>query len=402
MPQVVGSRSTNQVITETRLIRDVANEMVTIESGKSPLVTFLSKIEGAKLKVNSPRHEWFEDDFVARYVVNSGTTINGNASSTTITLATDDGKKVVVGTILAIPQAVGNSGSPEIVRVTSVSGDTATVVRNLGSSGLITLAADAAIAILGSAHEEGGSPVSALSTAPVAKITYTQIFKGYVNLTETAIQSAVYGSRDERDRLQKKKLEEHAIAINRQFLLGRATESLTGGPTLSNPIRTTMGLESVISTNRTDAAGALTRDAIESFARSAFRYGSETKLLLASPLVVSAFHMWANQHQQVSPGEKMFGVNIQKIQTGHGIWLLTRDWSLEDYIAAQGFAGVAFSVDTKYLKYLYLGNRDTKLFEDVIKDGRDAAVDEIKSEVGFKVMNEKAHAKLYNVTGYTY
>ena len=51
----------------------------------------------------------------------------------------------------------------------------------------------------------------------------------------------------------------------------------------------------------------------------AFRYNTSGKLLLlASPTLFSAVTRWAAAHQQVRPGEKLFGVSITRIITVKG------------------------------------------------------------------------------------
>jgi hypothetical protein len=401
MAQVIGARSTNQTITETRLVRNVDTEMGLLEPNVAPLVTFVSNMKGKTGKpVDTPRVEWFEDDFVARWGVNSGAAVAQNAGSTTITVT--DGTQFVKGDILIVPQAATSSTAPEQIRVVSVSGDVLTVVRNVGTAGLVTIAADASLAILGQAHEEGDTPVSAKTTAPVAKISYTEIFKKYVYLTRTQLASNTYASGgNERKRLQDKALKEFKIAMNRQFLFGKASESLTGGPN-GLPVRTTMGLNSVISTNVYDASGVLTRKGFEAFARMAFRYGKQTKMLLASSIIISAIHEWGNSFLQLKPMEKIFGVNVTRVMTGHGEWFLVKDVLLEDGIAGKnGFGGWAFSVDIDNVEQVPLKNGVPKLSENVIRDGRDGEVDEIKGEVALKVKLEKTHAKLYDVTDYS-
>lgn len=405
MAQVDGIRTTNQAITtESSLVRYVNEDAVLLEPNVTPLITFLMKLGGRYTPCTSPRIEWFEDDYTARWAVNSTTTVANSASSTTITVT--DGTLFQAGDIFIVPQAQDSSTAPEMIRVTAVSTNTLTVVRNVGSTGLVTIGPSADLAILGTAFEEGATPPTAKTTSRSGKISYTQIFRRTINLTKTMVASRAYGAPSgERAYQHAKKLKEMKIEMNRQFLFGNKSESLTGGPN-SYPIRTTMGLNSVISTNVTDASGTLTETTFETFARQAFRYSSSsTKLLLASPLIVSAIHYWGNSKLQLKPMEKIYGVNIQRIMTGHGEWLLAKDWLLENNTTTSGFAGWAFSVDLDALQLYYLNgngeNRNFQVKEDAIKDGRDAYVDELLAEVGLAIKHEKRHAKLYDVTGYS-
>jgi hypothetical protein len=402
MAQIIGNRTTSQAITETRLIRQVGAEIAMLEPNEAPLITFMNRLKKRRA-VKSPRWEWFEDDYSARWTQVGTSTIGNSTSSTSITVV--DGTIFVPGDLFVVPNAVSSSAAPEICRVTAVVGNLLTVVRDIGGVGAVTMNASAALRLLGNAYEEGGAIPTAKTTAPSAKITYTEIMRDVIDLSNTNIAAQQYGTPNERQRLHTKKLKEHKIKMNASFLFGTATESLSGGPT-SKPIRTTMGLNSVIATNVTDAAGTLTQTTFETFSRSAFRYGKKEKLLLCAPKIKSAINEWAKGFLMVKPGEKKFGVDVTQVQTAHGIWLVANDWMLEDGVSGQnGFGGIAYSIDMDMLEIIYLSNngmnRDTHIRENVIVDGRDAMVDEVLSEIGLVVMQEKYHAKLFNVTGYS-
>jgi hypothetical protein len=408
MAQVIGERNTNTLITsEDRLVRYVEDEIGLLEPDTAPLITFLNKMKGGRMAVPSTKVEWIEDDYVARWAQNGGTTtIAADSASTTITVT--DGTLFVPGDTFIVPNAVDSAVNPEVIRVVAVASNLLTVVRGVGGSTLTAINPSAALRILGSAYEEGALPPSAKTTIKSTKFSYTQIFRTACNITKTHAAVNAYGvNSGERKFEHKKKLKEHKIAMNAAAIWGRASQDLTGGPN-GKPIRTTAGLDSVIATNIVDAGGTLTTKTFESFARQAFRYGSSKKILLASPLVVSAFHQWANSHMRLEAMDKAqtYGVSVSKVITGHGELLLVRDWMLENGIAGKnGMAGVAYAVDPSEIKYFYLkGNgesRDTRIEMDVIKDGRDAYVDEILTEGGFCFKQEKYHAKLYNVTDFS-
>lgn len=404
MAQLVGVRTTNQSASvEGTLVRDVGEDIVLLEPNATPLITLTMKMKNRK-PVYSPRVEWLEDDYVARWGQNGSATISAATASTTVTVS--DGTLFAAEDLVLVPKAVSSSAAPEMFRVVSVSGNVLTVIRNVGTGTIGTIDASAALRILGSAAEENATPQSQKSTNVATLTTYTQIFKTIVSLSGTQEASRIYGSPGgERKRLHKKKLVEHKQKMNAQALFGKASESLTGGPN-GNPVRTTAGINSRITTNITDAGGILTQKTFESFARAAFRYGSQNKLLLASPIVISAIHAWGNSFMQLGPMEKQFGVDIQKVTSGHGQFTLARDWMLEDGVSGQnGFGGVAFCIDMENFEYVFLSengkSRDTRIEQDVVKDGRDGVVDEILTEAGFRIRHEKKHAKLFNVTDYS-
>ena len=402
MSQVIGDRNTNQSITnENVLVRQVDDQIVLLEPNETPLITFLLAMKKRRA-VKSPRFEWLEDDYVARWAQADAS----GATTGQTTVGVVDGTDFVAGDLFVVPGAISSSTVPEVCQVTGVSTNTLTITRGIGGTTAATIAANAALRILGSAAEEGATPPSAKSTTVATKTSYTQIFRTAIDVSKTQAAAQLYGAPNgERRKEQKKKLVEHKQKMNISALFGKASEGLTSGPT-GKPLRTTMGLNSIISTNLTDAGGVLTKKTFETFARGAFRYGSQKKLLLAAPIVISAIHDWGNSFLLVKPGEKMFGVDITRVQTGHGEFLLARDWMLETAISGQnGFGNMAFSIDLDNAGYFYLNNngenRDTRILENVIKDGRDAYVDEVLTEGGFFFKFEKKHAKLFDVSDYS-
>jgi len=395
MPQ--GLRTTNQTITtENRLVRVPDEDLMMLEPNETALVQFLLGMKKKKT-IQTPRLEWIEDDYMQQWVTTAAQT-NANASSTTITLS--DGTPVVVGDLLLVPS--GSSSNHEMVRVTAKPSDNVcTVVRNVGATGLLTITSGAGLLILGQAHEEGaGAPVAKITT-PSTSTNYTQIFKKSINITRTDANSLHYADQgDERRRLVEKAAKEFKIHKNFQYLWGKPSESLTGGAN-GNPIRTTGGIDHFISTNRYDVSGTLTKKGMETFARMAFRYHSKA-ILLASPMVISAIHEWGNSFMQMSPAETKFGVNIRRITTGHGEWILMKDWSLRDGVSGQnGFAGYAFSLDMDYISERVLKNSDTRIEKDVQGNDEDRHLDMIWCESGLVVRQEKRHARLFGATDYS-
>ena len=142
MAQFIGQRNTAQTITETRLVRLVGDEGLLLEASEQPLITFLLKAK-KRGSIDSVRKEWFEEDFVARW----GTLAEAvDGSETAIDVV--DGTLFTAGDVICIPNAATSSTAPEQMRVTSVSGNTLTVVRGFaGTTAQATAASGDAICI---------------------------------------------------------------------------------------------------------------------------------------------------------------------------------------------------------------------------------------------------------------
>jgi hypothetical protein len=402
MAQLVGTRTTYQTRdTESRLIRAVDDQIAYLEPNEGGLITLLNSVQANRKATINPKFEWLEKDYVARWGTIDGSSYNDSVTTVNVT----DGTQFSAGDLVLVPKAVTDSTAPEVFRVTAVSTNALTVVRGVGGNAA-SIDANAPVRILGSAAEENGSkptPKTAYASTPY---NYTQIFRTGLSLSGTQMASAAYGGVSEWDGSLREKLVEHKIKLNSQFLFGKASESMTGGPG-GYPIRTTKGINSFIATNVFNAGGTLGRKGLEEFARMSFRYGKSEKVLIACPMIVSAITAWANSQLQVTMSESSFGMRVQKIRTGHGDWILVRDWMLENPSGSTaGFGGWAFSIDLDNVLYRYLEangvNRDTKLIELSMENqaGVDGKYAEYISEVGLQAKLEQTHSKMYNVTGY--
>jgi len=379
----------------------VYDQIMLYEPDVAPLITLLNRVKNRR-PVKQTKYEWFEDDYVAQWTTAAATA--GNHTTDT-TLTVTDGTLFVAGDMFCHPRAVTSYVAPEICRVTVVSGNVLTLIRDVGSAGVDTITSGDALRLLGSAHEENGAIPSPKGTSKLPKYTYLQIEKTATSFSNTAIAVATYGTKgSDRDNEHIKAMVEQKRKLNSTLLWGRSSQDLTGGPN-SNPIRTTMGLRQAISTNITDVGGILTRKKFEEFSRTSFRYGKKEKILLACPLLVSAINEWATNFLMVKPAEDHYGVSISEVQTGHGTFAMVKDWMLEDGVASKnGFAGVSFAVDLDEIEYLYLKNnglnRDTHIELNAVQDGTDGKKDQIVTEYGFKISREKFHSMLYDMTDY--
>jgi hypothetical protein len=395
---VTGLRTTYQSITtENRLVRVPDEDLLMLEPKETALVSFLLGMKKKNRMIDSPRIESFEDDYMGQWITTSAQT-NANAASDTI--SSTDASMVVVGDLLLVPS--GSSSNHEMVRVTAKpSANVCTVARNVGSTGLLTIASGAGLMILGQAFEEGADSPTAKITTLSTVTNYTQIFKKAIELTRTDANSKHYAdSGSERQRLLTKAAKEFKIQKNLQYYWGKPSESLTGGPS-GNPIRTTGGIDHYIATNRYDVGGVMTKKTMETFARMAFRY-TQNAVLFASPLLISAIHDWGNSFLKIGPREQVFGVDVHTVVTGHGEWKLVRDWQLRDGVSGQnGFGGYGFSLDMDYIQERVLKGSDTAIKKDVQSNEADKHKDMIMCESGLQIRQEERHARIYGITDYS-
>jgi hypothetical protein len=396
---VTVARSVNQQISEGSNWRDVSEDMVLLQPDQAPLLVLTTK---ANRKSPSDSHtiEWFEDDEVGIWgQVNNGTTdLASNATAVPVT----DITIFAVGDLVAIPKASSSNAAEEVARVTAVSGSTngtVTFTRNIGSAGADTIGATGSLRILGPAFAEDATPATVRTTTKANKTSYVQIFKHALKVTDSANDSKQYGAPDgERSYQQFKLMQAHRRDIEASVLWSRPSFTQAS----PSSIWTTMGLKSRISTNVTDCSTTFTLSKLNDFSETAFRYGQQEKLAVCAPKFISAFNYFSQNKLQTKTGEEVFGVQIKKVEVGHGTYMLANNYRMEAGVtSANGYNDEMYVVDLPSIRLRYLKNHDTKLYEDVVKDGSTQKVDEIRSYIGAEIRHEKKHARAFNASAYS-
>src|SRR6266498_3436584 len=271
MAIITGVQATD-TINQTQRVPEVDDMIHLLEPNVAPLTVLSRKMR--KRSVINPKVEWLEQQELPRF-----TTLSASAASN----ATAFGPAVDifrVGDILRLPV------SGEGVEVTATAAGALTVTRALGVA--ITAGVSAAsgdeLFIVGNVNQEGAS-LREIKTQKVDNLSnFCEIVRSPTGLTGTDAASKQYGGVS-RESLQADALRQHYRSWENIALVGIKRED-TG--TTGKPKRFAGGMTEYVTTNITNAAGALTEATFQTFLRSGFRYGSSRKLLLASPLVTAA------------------------------------------------------------------------------------------------------------------
>jgi hypothetical protein len=377
---ISGSRDTANIQAAKRVV-DMANEIALLEPDAAPLTVLMKRAQERVKETINPEFKFLEDELSPRFdAVNYSTGYTDGATSVVV----DNGSYFRSGHVIR------NTDTGEQMLVTGVSTNTLTVTRGWGTTAAAAIADNNTIMIVADASAEGATSATAKTTQEAVKTNYTQIFRTPFEVTGTADASEQYGGKDIAY-LQKKHGIEHKRDMERAFLFGEAKNDVSG----SKPIRATAGLNSFITTNRTDASGTLTEAEFETFCRTLFRYGSSKKVLFASPLLVSAINSWALGKLQTVSSEKTYGISVKEYLGGHGTLYIVKHNLLE-----QDYAGYGMAVDTDNVRYRPLRGRDTKLKMNIQANDSDTRKDEYLTEAGLEVKLEKTHGVLYGVTSY--
>jgi hypothetical protein len=401
---LTATRSVSRASTDTTLVRDVADKMMQKEPDAAPLYVLTNNAK-RKEPSKTPKFEWFEDQEVGLWDrVNQGAT---DLASNVTNFLVSDGTIFAAGDLVAVAKANSSNASEEIVLVTTVAGNTLTVTRAIGGSGGDTLGATASLRIIGSAFLEDDGVGAQRYTAKSNKVSYCQIFKWAVKITNTMEATEQFASPDgERAYQLAKGMVRHRSEIEAAGLWGRGSESL------SEPSSrwTTQGFKPSLSSNITDASTTLTLIKLNDFSESAFRYGNpeKKKLVIAAPKFISAMNYFSQNKLLTKVGDKVFGVQIKEVIVGHGTYMLANNFRMYDNSGATGigdFRDEAYSIDLTGVKMRYLAGNgksmDTKLYSDVVKDGKTVRVDEYRSQIGWQIMQESWHARMFGVSAYS-
>ena len=370
---------------QARRVVDMDPVIKQLEPDDAPFTVMLSQVSSRPAK--SQKVEWLSDQLVPRL-----TTLNngGNVSSgaTTCVVATGTGAYFRANDVLRMSNG-------ENVKVTSVSTDTLTIVRSIGSVVASTITDLTDVIKIGNASAEGATLGDIRMTQQVANYNYCQIQRDPLGFTNTLIQSDLYGG-NEPQYEAKKKMMEHRRQIENTLFFGQR-DLATG----ASPTGYCGGLADFISSNITTVGGNLTESGFATFLRSAFRYGSRNKVLFASPLIVSALSSFPQGKLALPSSDvKSYGVSLMEYRGANGGTVKIvekRDWL--DFSSTSNQIGswaVLVDMDDVVMRPL----RKTSLLPNRQAPDADKTVQEYLTEFSLQVGVEQNHAILRGVTGY--
>lgn len=407
MAALTSTRAVARFGTDTTRVRDVSDDMVKLmpDDRANSLLFILTASAKRKLPSDDTKHEWFEDDEVSFWGQTNGAATTGDTD-----IAVMDITVFAAGDLVAVPVATSSTAAEEVMLVTAIAGTTTgtiTVTRDFGTaSANATIAASSSLRIIGSACTEDQDTPTQRYLAQTPKATYMQIFRTPVISTHTAMSTKKYateGKANDHQYQLTKALLRHRSEIEATGLWGRANESLSGSASRWS----SMGLKSIISTNRTGASTTLTQTVFNNFCESVFKYGSsDEKLLVAAPKVLTGINFLSQGKLNTFSKDTVYGVSIQRYIAPLGEFILKNNYRMEAGISGKnGYEDEAYAIDLPSVELYYLNGGakkigDTKLFQDVQQDGSTTQVDEYRSQMGWAFRHEKRHGRIHDVTAY--
>jgi hypothetical protein len=369
-------------INQAQRVVDMDTRIAELEPNTAPLVVLLKKLK--RVQAISPWVQWLEQVNMPRY----------DTLSAALTGAAVTAIPVTSASYYRVGDVLRETATGEAMEVTGVSAAAIGVNRGIGGVPAVTGASGDEIFIVSNVNVEGASLRTIKTTQLNNLSNYCQIVRTPLGITGTEAASKLYGGPD-RDRLQAAAGIEHMRDWEQICFFGAKKEDTVSA--VGAPKRFAGGLQEFIVTNITGATGTLTEAAFITFLRSGFRFGSERKILFASPLVVAAIEGFARNNIRVSGSTDhadTYGIQMRSYMSGQGIVDIVMERAWND---STNYKGYAFLVDMDAVEWHYL--RDTKLLENRQANDADKIEDEYLTEACPVVHNEQKHAILKGVTG---
>lgn len=218
------------------IAEDVSDLIGIVSPHETPLLDHLGDPQRS---ATSTVHEWLEDSLLPNADAVDDQTIANPATETTFTV--ENGSRFRVGDQIML------TGKPEVMLVTSVSGNNLTVTRQYGGTPSSSLVDNDPITIIANAALEGAQAGAARFTNRSRRQNYTQIFAATVEVSGSQLAARALSIDDEMDFQKQERLRELLRDLENAVINGVAPTSTPEGSTTVR--RTMRGIRRAITTN---------------------------------------------------------------------------------------------------------------------------------------------------------
>lgn len=346
-----------------------------LDPERTAFTAVLSKLPSKS--VSDPTYRLFEREHPSRWV-----RLNEALDSSETAVDVDDGAAFRAGDIILCDD--------ERMSVSSVSGNTLTVVRGVVGSTAATHSDDAWVKILFQKQTEYGSSGTPITSDLNTVENYTQIFKesyGQSNTNKATRKRAYNDLADSRamalDRLRRDK-EQMVVWGKRE--VNRSSGVIT---------RYSGGLDEFVTTNRHDLEGSLEMGDIAYLINLSTRFGSSKKLWFVGRDALYQLSALGLDFVRIDMASKVLGMSVNRVRGPHGEFSLIEH---KDFVNAHG--GRIMIVDPRHIALAVL--RKMKHESNIQTPDIDGEKHQFVGELGLWLDTEKAHTIAYNAGGETY
>jgi hypothetical protein len=386
---VTGSAIASAAILQASIVVNMDDDIFQLDANKAPLALLSSKVSSKS--VHRDRFDWMEDERIPSYI-----TVATAATAEDVTIGVGSGEanyySLEESADASKAVLLKNQRTGEVVAATAHSASDSTILtvsRSWGATTWAAMVVGDVLSLVGSAYGAGVTSGQPRSTLKVEKQNYTQIFRTPFQFTNTELATQLYGP-DDLTYQQKKRGVEHAIEIEQAMWWGESASEAS-----TNAQQSTGGLDEIISTNSYNFGGSFNLVNLFSVAEDIFRWkdsGSDTKLLFGAPAVISNISLEAANLLRTVRDDQTFGVNISRLETPHGDFMVIK----HNLFEGAEYAKYAYVVDPANIGWCYLRGRNTKFLSDIQENDRDGRKFEYLTEGGLMRKGEKTHGRIKN------
>ena len=371
---------------QTRTKREVNEYFHEIDAKIAPFTFFAKK--NSKV-TTSPKFESFSRGSALRT-----TAINhGGGYTTETSLVVDD------ATVFREFDTIFNPATQEVMYITDITGNTLTVVRNIGGTAYATIADDQPLYATGAASPEGDTKLATVTGAWTEDYNYTQIFRHTLEITRTAMKTAVYGPQEVADD-KARKYRQHLMEMESAFIFGQRHKITSG----DEETRFTRGIVAAIGTsgdNYYAPGGALTLPNLDTYLAKIFTYGNESRVRIG--LCNMTFLNYLNKliasgyGTRELNGSELFGINFTDYRNFAGTLKCTEHRLLTRYYNST--EAVLLTIDPDFVRYRPLTDSDTQWrAANLDSNLLDGYIGEFLTEAGLEVLGTEMHGWAHAMT----
>lgn len=324
-------------------------------------------------KVTDPEFKLFEKQHRSKW-----TRANEAIDSSETAIDVDDGSMFKGDDIILCES--------EYMKVTSVSGNTLTVVRGALGSTAAEHADDTWILLLFERQKENDTSGTAINTDFETITNYTQIFRITYGQSGTNKATKKRGKGDMAI-MRAEALADFKRQLEHMIIWGKKRLEMSGG----DVYRYSGGLDEFISTNRLDADGALGFGDIGWIVNQTTRYGGSKKLWFCGRDARQQLDSLGLEYMRIKSSENILGMAVDGVRTSFGEFMLITHHGLEN-----AHADRIYIIDPLHINMATL--RPMKHRTNIQENDRDGEKHEYLSEQGLWLGQERAHAVVTNVS----
>ncbi|TXH11086.1 MAG: hypothetical protein E6R03_14690 [Hyphomicrobiaceae bacterium] len=372
-----GTRTTYTDTTPQK--RSIADMIGMIDWTEAPLLKLLGLNGESKFRLlNFPRTkvEWLEDTMAPR----SGTVNEAlDSSETGVDVATGQGDYLKAGDVILVDS--------ELMYVSSVSTDTATVVRGFAGTTAASHSDQAAWKLATVARLEGADFTTGYTTSVTNPYNYTQIFSEAVKVTGSEQNDEKYGISDTMAYHISKLMGDGGKAGKLPILLQQAAYYGKRAAGSSTTARAMGGIEQYVTTNVTNlSSAALTRKSIEDLMQLCYLAGGAPNTLVCNAWARRKITSFYEGSIFTDRSEERGGSKITTIVTDFGdIEVVFDRWCPTDRLYLIEPAKMGW---VTYRPFDVVDRASTG----------DYMVKDVLGEYSFVLMNETAHGYIYGAS----